>query len=101
MSDRTDPILQVRDDGLRKFPGSSAAAEVLCTGLRALESRLYSRLHPVGLFTVANMDKHVLGRKQRRQRVGPVLARVLRGRAVDRLEDGDLLPYVGPRGDSE
>src|SRR5215213_6064628 len=95
------PILQVRDDGLRKLPGSSTAAEILRTRLGALQGRFYACLHPIGLFAVAEVDEHVLGREQRRERVGPVLSGVLRGRAVDGFEDRDLLTYVRPRGDAE
>ena len=103
MSARNDPnpILQIRDDGLRELPGSGAAAEVLGARLGALQGRLYPRLHPVGLLAIVEMDEHVLGREKRRKRVGPVLSGVLRRGAVDRLEDRDLLPYVGPWRDAE
>src|SRR5215213_1451014 len=95
------PILQVRDDGLRELPGSGAAPEILCARLGALKRRLYRRLHPVGLFAVAQVDEHVLGRKQRRERVGPVLSGVLGRRAMYWLEDRYLLPYVRPRCNTE
>src|SRR5215211_6307802 len=95
------PILQVRDDGLRKLPGSSTAAEILRTRLGALQGRFYACLHPIGLLAVAEVDEHVLGREQRRERVGPILSGVLRGRSVDGFEDRDLLAYVRPWGDAE
>src|SRR5215208_7232602 len=47
------------------------------------------------------MDQHVLRREQRGERIGAVLSSVLGGRAVDRLEDRDLLPDVRSWGDAE
>src|SRR5918994_2124354 len=93
--------LQVRDDGLGELPGSGAAGEVLGACLGTLERLFYPLLHPFGLLGVVEVYEHVLGREQRREWVGPVLSGVFRGRAVDGLEDRDLLPYVGPRGDAK
>src|ERR687894_2338047 len=93
--------LQVRDDCLRELPGASRAAQVLGACLGAPQRRLYARLHAVGLLVVAKVVEHVLRREQGGQRVGAVLAGVLGRGAVHRLEDGDLLPYVRPRRDTQ
>src|SRR5206468_1502490 len=87
---------EARHDRVREGAGSRRAAEVVRHRLPLGDDGADRALEPLGGRGFAEVPEHEGPGQDERGRVGPVLAGVLRRRAVDRLEDRRLQADVRP-----